>query len=227
MKEARRKADQLALYLDETARVYTDIMTYFGEDAGDENARRDFFAKLAGFVSEWKKSHEKNVLLEEQKRKIEASMARKRTAANSAAAAALNGDSNNTSLSNGSGAMDSLLEKLKAAGPQGRDQRDRRRRARLKERHADRVASGQQMPELQIKDGLEDSRGLRGTSIEAIHEGEEAATNGEAKAEVSEAEDVADRAAVLLAGLRSKAPEEEDTISVGRRRANADQSTLR
>ena len=46
------------------------------------------------------------------------------------------------------GAMDNLLEKLRAAAPQARDQRDRRRRARLKDRHQVRVASGQKMPDL-------------------------------------------------------------------------------
>lgn len=46
------------------------------------------------------------------------------------------------------GAMDDLLAKLRAAKPDTRDQRDRRRRARLKDRYAVRVASGQKMPDL-------------------------------------------------------------------------------
>jgi hypothetical protein len=29
-------------------------MTFFGEDAGDENARRGFFKQFADFVGEWK-----------------------------------------------------------------------------------------------------------------------------------------------------------------------------
>lgn len=56
MKEARRKAEQMQLYLDEMTRTYDDIMTFYGEDYTDENARRDFFAKLASFVTEWKVS---------------------------------------------------------------------------------------------------------------------------------------------------------------------------
>src|SRR4051812_9376098 len=48
------------------------------------------------------------------------------------------------------GAMDDLLQKLRAAKPEARDQRDRRRRARLKDRHQVRVASGQKIPELGI-----------------------------------------------------------------------------
>lgn len=54
MKDARRKAEQLQLYLDEMTRTYDDIMTFYGEDSTDDNARRDFFAKLAEFVIEWK-----------------------------------------------------------------------------------------------------------------------------------------------------------------------------
>src|SRR3569833_1597425 len=60
------------------------------------------------------------------------------------------------------GAMDSLLEKLRAAAPQTRDQRDRRRRARLKDRHQVRIASGQKIPDLneipEIEAGLQRAR---------------------------------------------------------------------
>ncbi len=63
MKEARRKAEQVELYLDEMTRTYDDIMTLYGEDVTDENARRDFFGKLATFVTEWKVSDELIVLI--------------------------------------------------------------------------------------------------------------------------------------------------------------------
>lgn len=56
MKDARRKAEQLQVYLDEMIKSYDDIMTFYGEDSMDENARRDFFAKLAAFLLEWKVS---------------------------------------------------------------------------------------------------------------------------------------------------------------------------
>ncbi len=57
MKDARRKAEQMQLFLEEMSRTYDDIMTFYGEDSSDENARRDFFAKLASFVTEWKVSY--------------------------------------------------------------------------------------------------------------------------------------------------------------------------
>ncbi|KAJ5674823.1 uncharacterized protein N7477_004757 [Penicillium maclennaniae] len=56
MKDARRKAEQLQLYLDEMVKSYDDIMMFYGEDNTDENARRDFFAKLSSFLVEWKVS---------------------------------------------------------------------------------------------------------------------------------------------------------------------------
>jgi cytokinesis protein len=54
MKDARRKAEQLQLYLDEMVKTYDEIMMFYGEDNTDENARRDFFAKLSSFLVEWK-----------------------------------------------------------------------------------------------------------------------------------------------------------------------------
>lgn len=54
MKEARRKAEQMQIFLDDLTKTYDDIMTFYGEDTTDENARRDFFSKLANFLIEWK-----------------------------------------------------------------------------------------------------------------------------------------------------------------------------
>lgn len=54
MKEARRKAEQMQLYLDEMNRSFDAILAFFGDDPKDENARREFFAKLANFVNEYK-----------------------------------------------------------------------------------------------------------------------------------------------------------------------------
>lgn len=63
MKEARRKAEQMQLYLDEMKRSYNDIMTFFGDDNTDENARREFFSKLANFVQEYKVCSDGNVAI--------------------------------------------------------------------------------------------------------------------------------------------------------------------
>ncbi|KAL8400584.1 hypothetical protein RB594_000834 [Gaeumannomyces avenae] len=145
MKDARRKAEQMALYLEEMIRTYNDIMVFYGEDPADENARRDFFSKLSSFIQEWKKSREKNVQLEETRRRNEASMKRKHAQLKPSTSSTGEGTLPSPTSA---GAMDSLLEKLRAAAPATRDQRDRRRRARLKDRHQVRVASGQKIPDL-------------------------------------------------------------------------------
>ena len=237
MKEARRKAEQMQLYLDEMNRVYDDIMVFYGEDSTDENARREFFDKLAKFVTEWKvklqrvwscmtfansqqRSKEKNMILEETHKRNEASMARKRAnakAINPAAANSGAGTPDGSLSPSTTGAMDSLLEKLRAAAPQARDTRDRRRRARLKDRHQVRIASGQSIPDLS----------------EVSHSGTEteepdkallsptATTNEDAPSEkmepISEGEDVAERAASMLQGLRGNADGEGDIGRPGSR----------
>ncbi|EEP78264.1 cytokinesis protein sepA [Uncinocarpus reesii 1704] len=184
----------------------------------DENARREFFGKLAGFLLEWKKSKEKNIAWEDNRRRMEASLARKRV--NPALTNGSDGPSSPTAAS--SGAMDSLLEKLRAAAPQARDQRDRRRRARLKERHQVRVASGQRMPELPVE-GDEKASENTTTNEEQTQEPEPAgdATTATPDIRVSDGEDVADRAASMLQGLR----ENKDSDSArARRRDSAEEA---
>ena len=221
MKEARRKAEQMQLYLEETSRTYDDIMTYFGEDSQDENARRDFFSKLAGFVTEWKKSREKNMATEELRRRMDASMARKRNQPSAGSSLAGSGAATPGSPTD-TGAMDSLLEKLRAAGQPSKDQRERRRRRALKEKHQTRLASGQQVPDLPVKESIEESRGLVTKS-----DGEDggltedgASSTGKA---ASEGEDVADRALRALKEMRSATPGEGEELDIRRRREGADE----
>lgn len=56
MKDARRKAEAMGDYAENMKKTYDDILTFYGEDPTDDNARREFFAKLAVFVMEWKVS---------------------------------------------------------------------------------------------------------------------------------------------------------------------------
>ena len=124
--------------------------------------------------------------------------------------------------------MDSLLEKLRAAAPQAKDQRDRRRRARLKERHQVRVASGQKIPDLS---GMaETSEDRESQADRDVHNGETGLLSppileegGEATkdAQISEGEDVADRAASMLLGLRSNSDANGERQR--RRRESADE----
>ncbi|KAF7935426.1 uncharacterized protein EAE97_008333 [Botrytis byssoidea] len=223
MKDARRKAEQMQLFLEEMIRTYDDIMVFYGEDAADENARREFFAKLAIFVTEWKKSKEKNMILEATRKRNEESMKRKRAQINVGATASAGPPSPSST-----GAMDSLLEKLRAAAPQARDQRDRRRRARLQNRHQVRVASGQKIPDPdeipEAEMGLKSpesvsTEGLLSPDLPPPREVE------------NETDDVADRAAQLLQGMRGADGGDEgegdaarrDSARRSRRRNNAEE----
>ncbi len=172
--------------------------------------------------------------LEETRRRNEASMARKRLnntkAVNPAAANA--GASGDGAMSPAStGAMDSLLEKLRAAAPQARDQRDRRRRARLKDRHQVRVASGQHIPDmgdLAKGEAEDDEVEKKGPSPESRENGDPTTEGGEDLPAISEGEDVAERAASMLQGLRgdgeadSKPGSRDGSLRVRRRRESAD-----
>jgi len=125
---------------------------------------------------------------------------------------------------------------LRAAAPEAKDQRDRRRRARLKDRYAVRVASGQTMPELKLK-GQEVENGLLSPKSEADGSESGASTGGltsptnEGEGASVEGDDtsVADRAASMLMGLRSGDVSEtpEDVLRVRRRRESADEERAR
>lgn len=173
--------------------------------------------------------------MEETRRKNEASLARKRAANTNALSNAATGPSgtDGTMSPSSTGAMDTLLEKLRAAAPQARDQRDRRRRARLKDRHEVRVASGQQMPELAELAKVEppNDEGDKGVlSPQSTTSGEASSDRATEMATISEGEDIADRAASMLQGLRgdgdadSTRPVSKDgSLRVRRRRESADE----
>lgn len=231
MKEARRKAEQMELYLEEMSRTYNEIMAFYGEDPTDENARRDFFAKLALFIGEWKRSREKNVTFEKQRRINEESMRRK---ANLQVAASARADAGPVSPSS-AGAMDSLLEKLRAAAPQTRDQRDRRRRARLKDRHQVRIASGQKVPELnelpEVEVGLQSAKSVDSHATDETGDTGSAAGNLLSPTSLpsprEEEDDVAQRAAMLLQGMRDGEGDDGDKRLEARRKTAQDERSSR
>ena len=222
MKEARRKAEQMQLYLEDMVSTYDDIMVFYGEDSADENARRDFFSKLAIFVTEWKRSRDKNITFEETRKKNEASMKRKNAMLLKVNSGLSDGSSAPPSPSS-TGAMDSLLEKLRAAAPQVRDQRDRRRRARLQNKHQVRVASGQKIPDFdeipELEAGLQSPESV---ASELPVAGE--SSPAPAGAEEGGSDDVAARAALLLQGMRGT---EGEDAEVAERRDSARRSRRR
>ena len=214
MKEARRKAEQLEIFLDDMNKTYEDIMAFYGEDANDENARREFFAKLAVFVTGWKQSKEKNVVLEDTKRRNEASMKRKQQAGMAPTTPSPEKSPVDT------GAMDQLLEKLRAAKPAAKDQRDRRRRARLKDKYEVRVASGQKMPDFSSSPPGGEDNPLLASPPDSSGD-----TEGIVTVEVNDEPetDVGDRAASMLQGLSGVSAGSINT----RRRESADEERMR
>lgn len=213
MKDARRKAEQMQVYLDDMVRTYESIMAFYGEDPTDENARRDFFTKIAGFINQFKRSRETNVTMEEVRRRNEESMRRKQQ---QAGGKALGPASVGEAVAMSTGAMDSLLEKLRAAAPQVKDTRDRRRRARLKDRHQVRVASGQKID----LPGDEEINEEPNNTIDEAAESDLSPT-----VQTSTDDDIADRAASMLQGLRGDGEPIEtnkrDSLSLRRRRESA------
>jgi len=123
--------------------------------------------------------------------------------------------------------MDSLLEKLRAAAPQARDQRDRRRRARLQNKHQVRVASGQKIPDPdeipEVEEGLTTSESVSAEGAPMSPDSTAAGSSGEGK------DDVAERAALLLQGMRGidgtddAESERRDSVRRSRRRDTAEE----
>jgi cytokinesis protein len=136
-------------------------------------------------------------------------------------------DSGTPSSPSSTGAMDSLLEKLRAAAPQTRDQRDRRRRARLQNKHQVRVASGQKIPDPDEIPEVEESlkRAESAASEGSLMSPEVAIVKGPDEGK----NDVAERAALLLQGMRGTDgaddgdPERRETARRSRRRETADE----
>lgn len=158
---------------------------------------------------------------EDTRRRNDASMKRKQATLASPA-----GTDTPPSPSATSGAMDDLLAKLRAAKPEARDTRDRRRRARLKDKHAVRVASGQKMPELTVSNEKVDSA-LLSPASEVSNEG---------SAETDNETDIADRAASLLQDLGGDSGDQaesasgvttRDSLRVRRRREGAEEERNR
>ena len=170
--------------------------------------------------------------MEETRRRNEASIARKRMNTKAINPAAANpAQADDVVSPSSTGAMDSLLEKLRAAAPQARDQRDRRRRARLKDRHQIRVASGQTILDISdvTKGGSEDEEVEKTVlSPGSSKSSESAADRTTEMATISEGEDIADRAASMLQGLRGDGEGEpmpasrDGSLRVRRRRESAD-----
>ncbi|KAI5804008.1 hypothetical protein DFH27DRAFT_480985 [Peziza echinospora] len=134
--EARKKAGYMGDHLKEMSSTYDKLLTLFGEDPTEESARKGFFKKISQFLKDYKASQLKNLDIEEDERRL----AKRHEMLNAAQNKAAEKISPHSPTS--TGAMDSLLQKLRDAGPTQRQQREARKLARLKANAKQRQASG-------------------------------------------------------------------------------------
>lgn len=130
--KAKRKGDLLVDQANYTLKEFDKLMRYFGEDPTDSFARNSFMSKFSNFIAEFKRASQENVKREEElrvyeqrKKLLETPKARERKEP---------GQSANQSDTDGDDAdvMDSLLEKLKAAGPPKGEPSSARKRALMR-----------------------------------------------------------------------------------------------
>lgn len=133
--EARKKKEFLGDQLKTTMSEFNKLMRYFGEDPSDKQAVATFFSKFASFVSEYQKAHQENVIREQENRAYEARK-RLQDAPKKSASVSIDSEGNVNVVQPNSSVMDTLLQKLKAAGPTG-DARSARRRAAARRNMAD------------------------------------------------------------------------------------------
>lgn len=135
--DARNKRDNLNDQLKNTMSEFTKLMKYFGEDPTDSQSSSTFFSKFANFVTEYKRAKQENMQRELDNRAYEA---RKRLIETPKKVEQL--ESGNLILAGSGGGkpnavMDTLLEKLRAAGPSSGDARSARRRATARKNMAE------------------------------------------------------------------------------------------
>lgn len=125
---AKRKADMMTDQAAYTFREFDALMRYFGEDPSDSFVRNSFISKFTNFMAEFKRAQAENLKREEELRLYEQ---RKKLVLNAEkqAKAKQQESADDDSSDN---VMDSLLEKLKASGPQKGESSTARKRALMK-----------------------------------------------------------------------------------------------
>lgn len=124
---AKKKAEMLLDQSGYTFKEFDKLMNYFGEDPSDSFVRNAFISKFSNFVKDFKKAQVENLKREEELRVYE--QRKKLMEAPKKAKQQSNVDEDDEDDSN---VMDSLLEKLKAAGPTRGEPTSARKRALIK-----------------------------------------------------------------------------------------------
>lgn len=121
---AKRKGEMLLDQANYTLKEFDKLMRYFGEDSSDPFVRNSFFSKFTDFVQSFKKAQTENIKREEEIRLYE--QRKKLLQLPKKPIAKDNDDTDDDNI------MDSLLEKLKAAGPSKGEPTSARKRALMR-----------------------------------------------------------------------------------------------
>lgn len=140
--KAKRKAELLMDQSAYTFKEFDKLMRYFGEDPSDSFVRNSFISKFTNFMADFKKAQRENLKREEELRVYEQ---RKRLIENANQAKVSKAEQNDDEADN---VMDSLLEKLKASGPQKGEPSSARKRALMKKHLTDNMKkiNGEESP---------------------------------------------------------------------------------
>lgn len=193
--KAKRKSELLLDQSKCTFGEFDRLMRYFGEDPSDSFVRNSFVSKFANFIADFKRANVENVKREEELRLYEqrknlVDAPRKSSSGDKQDGAKDDGDDSNV--------MDSLLEKLKAAGPARSEPTSARKRAMMRRKL------------------LENNRSAS-TLTESDADHQDTVTNatsplkGEEIPGAEEPSDVGSRARNLLQELRKANTESDDT----------------
>lgn len=193
--KAKRKVDLLLDQSTYTFKEFDKLMRYFGEDPSDSFVRNSFISKFTNFMNDFKKAQRENIKREEELRVYEQRKKLLESANKQATVTKeeLNSDDSDVNV------MDSLLEKLKASGPQRGEPSSARKRALMKKHIME-----------NMKKGSGDVSPLRTETVSASESAEETSA---APVEGTEDADVGSRARSLLQELRKAESNDGERLS--------------
>lgn len=139
--KAKRKAELLMDQVKYTFSEFDKLMLFFGEDPKDSFVRNSFMSKFTNFMTEFKRAQRENQRREEELKLYEQRRKLVENANKQAKAKQENAESDAES-----NVMDTLLEKLKAAGPDRGEPSSARKRALMKKHLLEGVKKSEEDP---------------------------------------------------------------------------------
>lgn len=206
MSKTKRKGDLLQDQSNYTFKEFDKIMRYFGEDASDPFVRNSFLSKFANFVADFKRAQAENIKREEELRLYEQRKKLLETQQKKQAAKSEGGgqsDEQDSSLDTDNDVMDSLLEKLKAAGPPKGEPSSARKRA-LMRKHLLESHKKSEDHFSESQDNLASPTTNLSSKVTELEEPEEGNSDESEESPIEGKKDVGNRARNLLQELRQE-----------------------